>query len=144
MKRGIAEIFEMANKKTGDKAIIEVLQENHSSTMETIFLAAWNPQIKFLLPEGAPPYKVNPNLDMQGALYTNIRKMYLFVNSAESAHLKPYKREILFIQFLEGLDKDDAALICAVKDKKIPYKKITKRLVKKAFPHLDFGDNLDE
>jgi hypothetical protein len=43
---------------------------------------------------------------------------------------------MLFIQFLETIDKDDAKLMIAVKDKKIPFKGITSNMVKKAFPDL--------
>jgi hypothetical protein len=46
------------------------------------------------------------------------------------------KREMLFIQFIEGIDKDDAVLIVAMKDKKLPFKGITADIVKKAFPDL--------
>ncbi|NDB83826.1 MAG: hypothetical protein EB127_14045, partial [Alphaproteobacteria bacterium] len=50
--------------------------------------------------------------------------------------LTKLKREQLFIGLLESLDKEDAKLLCAVKDKKLPYKGITQQVVKDAFPGL--------
>lgn len=51
-------------------------------------------------------------------------------------NLKQVRREYLFVQFLENLDKDDAELILAVKDKKIPYKGITKKFIEEVYPGL--------
>lgn len=50
--------------------------------------------------------------------------------------MHPTRREQLFIQFIEGLEPEDAKLMCSVKDKKIPYKGITAKLVNTAFPGL--------
>jgi len=46
------------------------------------------------------------------------------------------KRESLFIDLLESIHPEEAKLVCSVKDKKIPYKGITKKLVKEALPNL--------
>jgi hypothetical protein len=42
----------------------------------------------------------------------------------------------MFIQILESIDPEDAKLLLAVKDKRIPYNGITQKLVKEAFPNL--------
>jgi hypothetical protein len=89
-----------------------------------------------LLPVGVPPYKPSEYLDQQGNLYRNIRKINLFVEGGDHPDMHPIKRETLFIQFLEGLDPEDAKLICSIKDKRIPYKGITLKLVNTAFPGL--------
>jgi hypothetical protein len=46
------------------------------------------------------------------------------------------KREALFIQFLEGVDPKDALLIVSAKDKKLPYKGITAKIINQAYPGL--------
>ena len=46
------------------------------------------------------------------------------------------KREMLFIEFIESLDPDDAKLILSIKNKKMPWKAISKHVAKKAFPEL--------
>jgi hypothetical protein len=54
-------------------------------------------------------------------------------------NLKPIKREQIFIQMLEAVSADDAQLLIAMKDKKSPYKNITKDIVNEAFPGLLSG-----
>jgi hypothetical protein len=61
--------------------------------------------------------------------------MYLFIEGG-NPNLTKLKREMLFIQLLEGVHKDDANLLCHIKDKKLPFKTINNDIVKKAFPNL--------
>jgi hypothetical protein len=49
---------------------------------------------------------------------------------------------MLFIQLIESIDKNDSIILCSVKDKKLPFKKLTKKLVKKAFPE-DYPDETE-
>jgi hypothetical protein len=51
------------------------------------------------------------------------------------------KRESMFIQLLEGLHKDEAELVCLVKDGNLNkgYKRITKAVVSGAFPQIEWG-----
>jgi hypothetical protein len=50
------------------------------------------------------------------------------------------RREYLFIQLLESLAPTEAALLEAVKDKKIPYKGMTQNFVEEVFPGLTNGE----
>jgi len=61
--------------------------------------------------------------------------MFLDPNSK----LPQLKKEVLFVGVLESLDPQDAKLLLAVKDKKMPYKGITKKLVAETFPNLIKG-----
>jgi hypothetical protein len=46
----------------------------------------------------------------------------------------------MFIQMLEGLHKDEANLLCLVKDKQLGKKyKVTKACVTEAFPQINWG-----
>ena len=51
-------------------------------------------------------------------------------------NMRPLQRETQFVQFLESLDPDDAKLVVSIKDKKMPYKGITKGLFEEAWPAL--------
>ena len=42
----------------------------------------------------------------------------------------------MFIELLEQVDPKDATLLCAVKEKKLPFKGITIQHVKEAFPGM--------
>ena len=135
MKLGLAEILKKASdfEKKIDK--IDWLYKNDSPALRAILKYAYDPKVKFILPEGAPPYKQNQLPDLQSVLYSELRKLYLFVEGG-NPNLKQTRREYLFIQLLENLDKEDAELIVAVKDKKIPYKGITKKFVEEVYPGL--------
>lgn len=98
-------------------------------------LAGWfDPNVKFLLPEGVPPY--NPNkFDEPKAFINEVPRFYLLVEGG-NPNLKPMRREQIFIQMLENVSPDDAKLLLSMKDKKCPYKGITKDIVNLAFPGL--------
>ena len=49
---------------------------------------------------------------------------------------KQVKREQLFIELLENVTPADAKLLCAIKDKKLPWKGIDESMVREAFPGL--------
>jgi len=135
MKKSIYNILKECSEPRSLKERVAKLQQNGVPVVCHILRYAFDPKIKFLLPEGSPPYKPNQYVDQEGILYSEARKLYLFVEGGNS-NLSNFKREMLFIQFIEGIDKNDAELICAVKDKRLPFKSITADVVKQAFPNL--------
>ena len=132
---GIAEILKVVSeqKTTDDK--VRKLQELNTPVLLQILKYALDPTVKWKLPEGAPPYNPSPYDDTQAMLYQEARRIYLFLEGGND-NLTPLRREQLFISLLESIDKEDAKLIVAAKDKKIPYKGITTKLVNTAFPGL--------
>jgi hypothetical protein len=135
MKLGVAEILKKASEITDEKQRIEWLRQNNSVALESMLRGAYDPKIVWLLPEGAPPYKTNDLVDQQHRLYTEARKLYLFIEGG-NPNLKQLRREALFIELLETLDPEDAKLLLAVKEKHIPYPGVTKEVVTKAFPNI--------
>lgn len=133
MKLGIAEILKRASSIEDESARIHWLRQNHSPTLQMILRYAFDPKIVWLLPEGAPPYKPNELVDQHSRLYSEARKLYLFIQGG-NPDLKPLRREQLFIELLEVVDPEDAKLLLAVKDKTIPYPGITKEFINKAYP----------
>ena len=81
----------------------------------------WNfdPNIETDLPEGTPPYIANeaPEGTEHMLLRTEGDKLYNFIKGAQK-HQQTV-RERMFIRLLEGLHKDEAKLLCEVKDKKL-------------------------
>lgn len=135
MKLGISEVLEKASQLTDRNERIRYLQVNASVPLHTALQGVFDPRIKWLLPEGEPPYKPNDLVDQQHVFFTECRKMYLFVEGGNN-DLKPLRREALFVQMLEKLDPKDAKLLLAMKDKHIPYPGITEDVVREAFPGL--------
>ena len=134
-KNGIAEILKMVSEQKTTEDKVRKLQELNTPVLQQVLKYALDPSIKWKLPEGEPPYKPSPYDDTQAMLYQEARRMYLFIEGGND-NLTPLRREQLFISFLESIDKEDAKLMIAAKDKKIPYKGITAKLVNTAFPGL--------
>ena len=88
-----------------------------------------NTQNKKETPEG---------LEVHGALTSELRRMYLFVDGPTETQqkLKQQRREALFIELLESVHPDDAKLLLSMKERKLPVKGITRKLVAEAFPNL--------
>lgn len=135
MKKSIYNILKECAEPKSKKERVELLQKNCPPVAQNILKYAFDPNIVFDLPEGEPPYKPCEFLDQEGMLYSEARRLYLFVKGGNN-NLTKVRREMLFIQFIESIDKDDAKLILAVKDKKLPFKGITSDIVKQAFPNL--------
>lgn len=135
MKLGVAEILKKASALKSKEDKINFLRSNDNFALRTILQGALDPRIKWLLPPGEVPYKKNDLPDLQGTLYSEARRLYLFVEGG-SPGLTQLRRETLFIELMESLDSEDSELLVSVKDKKIPYKGITPALIKEAFPGL--------
>jgi hypothetical protein len=113
---------------------VKCLQAN-INVLAPILRYTFDPTIEWLIPEGEPPYKKNTEKYNEDAFYREIRRLYLFIKGGND-NLKAMRREVLFIDMLEALPEDDAQLLIAMKDRKLPYKNITPKLVLKAFPGL--------
>lgn len=132
----ISEIFKKIEETPSKKDRLAILQGNKdNSAMIQVLKHALDPKIEFILPEGAPPYKPSEFVEDKFRLYNQVRKFYLFVKGGNDG-VHPVKRERLFIELLESIDPEDAKLVIAMKDKKIPYKGLTTKLVQEAFPGL--------
>jgi hypothetical protein len=139
MRKGIAEILkEISEEKDATKKKIMLANQNSNQGVMNMLRLVFDPEIKFNLPEGDPPYKPCEYLDQQAMLYNSLRKMYLFIGDGQP-NISNSKREMLFINMLESLDPEDAKLLLAAKEKKMPYKGITKKLVTETFPGLIKG-----
>jgi hypothetical protein len=135
MKLSVAEILKRASEMKDENARVQWLRNNNSVALESVLRGAFDPRIKWLLPEGNPPYKPNDLVDQQNKLYAEARKLYLFIEGG-NPNLKQIRRESLFIELLEAVDPEDAKLLLAIKDKHLPYPGVTPEVVSKAFPGI--------
>lgn len=134
MKR-VSEILEEVSKEKSINKKVELLQaEASNEALRAVLQATFDERIVFELPEGAPPYnEPNDMIDNKAGLYREYRKFYIFTKNRRSAEIRMDKREYAFIQMLESVHPEDAKLLLAMKDKKMPYKTVTKNLVLKAY-----------
>jgi len=132
----ISTILKEASEIKNRNDRIQFLRTHHPNTLlKTLLKYVYDPNISFALPPGSPPYKECEAVDNENMLYNEARRLYLFLEGGNS-DLNEIRRETLFIQLLESIDPDDAKLLIAVKDKKLPYKGITEKVVREAFPKL--------
>ena len=135
MKLGIAEVLKMVSEaKTNDKKI-ELLRKHDCVPIRVVLKCALDPEIEWLLPKGKVPYTPCELPDLEGVLYSDIRKLLIFTRSGEYDNLARNRREMLFIEFMEGLAPLDAMLIEQVKDKTLPWD-ISPQIISEAYPGL--------
>jgi hypothetical protein len=132
---GMAEFLEKVCKLKKNEEKVAALKANDSKVLRIVLQAAFDPTVKFLLPEGNVPYTPNKLLDQQNVLIHDARKMVYFIEVFYPG-LKQVRRETMFIEFLEALDPKDADMMTFIKDKKFPWKGLTVQIVKEALPGL--------
>ncbi len=141
MNLSIYEMLENVHKeKTKAKKIAKLREYGDQKPLLTILDFTFDPGWKWLLPEGAPPYTPSPKeADLQHNLKSDYRRLQYFVNTPQGSAMKSLRRETMFIEMLEAIDFNDAKLLVAAKDKKLPFKSVTKKLVMEAFPEATKG-----
>ena len=136
-KEGVAEALSRISKITSRNEQGAALRSDHSIAMENVVDICFNPKLIFDLPAGSPPYRPQPKeSDCQAVLYANVRKFGIFMKKGPYPNMKTLQREVQFVQFLESLDPDDAKLVLSIKEGKMPYKGITRKLFEEAWPAL--------
>jgi hypothetical protein len=135
MKLGISEILENASKITKKQDKIDYLRNNFNPVLGQILKYTFEKQYEWELPPGDPPYKPSEFPDTHGMLYREARRIYLFLKGG-NPNLTSFKREMLYITFLESIHPNDAKLMLAIREKKLPYKGLSKALIEEAYPGL--------
>ena len=137
MNKGVAEILEEAAKLETVEDRAEHLKKHNTPALQTALYYCYHNEINWQLPDTDPPYKPRgKEEDLQNVFKKDFRKVRMFVSGKDYDNIKPIKREMLFIEFIESLDPDDAKLILSIKNKKMPWKAISRHVAKKAFPEL--------
>ena len=72
-------------------------------------------------------------------LKADARRLQYFINTQVGSAMKPLRRETMFVEMLESVDRFDAKLLIAIKDKDMPFKTITMKLVQEALPNETKG-----
>ena len=131
-----SEIFEKVGKLKTKKEKVRYLQDHNTDALRMVIKSSFDPNIKWLLPEGSVPYVPNdaPEGTEHNVLSYESRKLYHFIEGGNPT-LTQNKRETMFVQLLEGLHEDEAEVLVAAKDKKLhqKYKGLSNNVVKEAF-----------
>lgn len=135
----VSELFDKIEKEKNEAAKENLLRQHDNTVVRTILYLNYNPQVIFHLPEGEPPFKKDKDRPIgyqQTTLNLEMRRFYIWIRPDNT--LSTVKREILFINMLEGLHYTEAEILCLVKDKKLEerYPSISEDLVRKVFVNL--------
>lgn len=133
MRLSISEIVNKAAELKTEKEKIEWLQKNESPALRTVLKYTYDPSIEFLIPNTPPPWKKNSYIGVEGMLYSESRRLKIFIKGGGYDNLNRVKREQLFISLLEDIDNNDAELLCKMIAKK-PLKGLSRSVVESAFP----------
>ena len=163
----VYEILDLVSKQRSNARKIEVLKTYDHPSIKTILIWNFDESVISLLPEGPVPYgevndqnvysgNLSDNLsreaaggesatgqDLDGRGRTSLRReyqnLYHFVKGG-NAHLTTIRREMMFINLLQGLHPREAEVLILTKDKKLTDKyKISFENVKEAYPDIQWG-----
>jgi hypothetical protein len=163
----VFEILELASKQRSNTKKVEVLKTYEHESLKAIFIWNFDESVISLLPEGEVPYgnadeqsvysgTLSENLkkeayggesatgqDLDGRGRTSLRKewvnLYHYLKGGNNS-LTTIRREMMFINLLQGLHPKEAEVLIFTKDKKLTDKyKISFENVKDAYPDIQWG-----
>ena len=164
----VFEILELASKQRSNIKKVEVLKTYEHNSLKSVLIWNFDETVISLLPEGDVPYgdvkdqnvysgTLSQNLsreadggesatvqDLQGRGRTSLRKeyqnLYHYVKGGNDT-LSTIRREMMFINLLQGLHPKESEVLILTKDKKLTDKyKITFENVKESFPDIQWGN----
>ena len=136
----MSEILTKVNNAKDKPKKIAVLQQNASAPLKQVLKGAFDSNIVWDLPAGDPPFIANeaPEGTEHSLLENESRKFWHFVEGADTDTSKT-RKETLFVQILEALQKGEAEVTIRMKDKELHkhYKGLSAAVVKEAFSWND-------
>ena len=131
-----SEILDKVHKAKTKDAKVKILKDHDNQSLRMVIKSSFDPKIEWVLPVGDVPFK--PNDAPAGTEHTRLaseaKKLYHYIKGGDN-DTPQYKKELMFIQLLEGLHETEAKLVINAKDKKLHqiYKGLSKEVVKEAF-----------
>ena len=164
----VFEVLDLASKQKTKPKRIEALKYYEHDSIKSILIWNFDESVKSLLPEGDVPYgdgeqqqifsgTLSDNIareaaggesatgqDLDGRNKTSLRRewtnLYNFVEGGNN-NINGMRREVIFINMLQGLHPKEAELLVKVKDKKLTeLYNIPFDIVKVAYPDITWGD----
>jgi len=163
----VFEILELASSQKTAAKKVEVLKKYEHDSLKSIFIWNFDETVVSLLPDGEVPYAnaeeqtvysgtLSQNLsreagggesatgqDLNGRGKTSLRReyqnLYHYVRGGNNT-LSTIRREMMFINLLQGLHPKESEVLILTKDKKLTDKyKISFDNVKEAYPDITWG-----
>ena len=141
MKLLISEVLQKVSNAKTKVEKVKQLKEYNTDTLRMLLIWNFDESVYSAVPPGDVPFEANeaPIGTEHTKLEHESRLFFHFIDGGNN-NITQTKREQMFIQLLEGLHKDEAEVLCLVKDKKLGKRyKITKATVSEAFPQINWG-----
>lgn len=133
---GVFEIFGETAKQKNVKIKAAFLQQyGNNRACKSILQGCYHPAVKFLLPEGDPPYSENDPTMVETRLYSMSKRFDMFIEGGRPISSQT-KREMLFIELLESIHPLDAKIVLNMVKKQDPIEGVTQEVAHMAFPDL--------
>lgn len=128
----------MVSKEPTHRTRVEMLRKHDNSALRSVLILAYDRSIEWDFEPGwKPEYKpALLEIDIEGSLYQQMRFIDKFLVRGRYPNMDPERRKLLFVQLLEAVTPDDAKLLIALKDKKLSWPNIGRRVVREAIPGL--------
>jgi hypothetical protein len=132
----IHEILKNVAAKNAKADKIAILKQSNCLALRDILKGAFDDDIQFLLPKGAPPYE--PSQRPPSTLHRMSKRFKYFAAGGPGDRINKARVEKMFCEVLESIHPDDAILVIAMKDKKVNtmYRGLSRNVVAEAFPTL--------
>ena len=131
-----SEILTRLGKIKTKKDKVTFLKQHNTDALRMVIKASFDPKVKWALPYGEVPFIPNdaPEGTEHNVLSYEARKLYHYIEGGNN-QLSQTKREMMFVQLLEGLHPNEAEVIVAAKDKVLhqKFKGLSVNVVKEAF-----------
>ena len=164
----IYEILDLTAKQKTNPKKVQVLQTYADDSVKSLMIWNFDDSVLSMLPEGEVPYgdgerqqifsgTLSDNIareaaggesatgqDLDGRNKTSLRKewvnLYNFVQGG-NPNINAMRREVMFINILQGLHPKEAELLVKVKDKKLTeLYDISLENIKAAYPDIEWGN----
>lgn len=132
MVQMLSEIINKARKLKSHDEKVAWLKQHNTLQIRNVLTLMYDKSKVFLIPSEAPPYTPSTAVENQGALYTESRKFKYLVDGFGGENVSKLKREQIFIQMLETVNKDDALLLLDMVAQK-GYKDLPVKVINEAF-----------
>lgn len=141
MRLGVGELFRKAREIENEEQRIDFMRKHFSPPVGKMIEYALEPEYDWDLPPGRPPFNKNGFVDQHSNLYSEIRRLYIFMKDT-GKHVPRLKKETNFIQLLENVDGDDAEFLLHAKEKSLPFG-FTADEIRKIYPGLIYDDTTE-
>ena len=132
----IVEILGLVEETKGKQSKVDILKQFVGrNDVKYALKAAFDPRVVFTLPDGLPdgfvigdPDTPEGAMDMAPERFIRVFKRMQYWVEGGSAQASQSKREEIFLNTLRSLEKSEAEFLLEIKDKKMPFKSVTKEI----------------